>query len=282
MRVDRCVAIGVGFVPTLLWIAIAVVERVEPAVVGGAAGPGGTQLIVYWSISSVPWVLGTWLAWRAWARTGSDADAPERLVAAAARALGRDRDEWGQAMRAELAGVDGKGPRWRFAIGCVWATVVAPSRGRLVVVACGISAAVLMGVGLIAYSRWSVVNSPSAGIVPYLILGPAAIAFVFSLVAASRARAFVAGLVTAIIGAVAGLPAMALAAVPETLHWYAVDTRALFDGEGGLPLGSQPDMLPGFLVVVVCFWLCFGVIGAAVGKGIGDSIRLPRPCDTSS
>ncbi len=62
---------------------------------------------------------------------------------------------------------------------------------------------------------------------------------------------------------------MLIAAIPETHHWYQVDTRALFDGDGGLPLGAQPDVLPEFLLVVTAVYLAFGILGAWLGSRCG-------------
>ena len=57
-------------------------------------------------------------------------DVPVRLVRWAAGLLSADRDEWGQAMLGELDHLDGRGRRWRFAIGCVAAALLMPPWGR--------------------------------------------------------------------------------------------------------------------------------------------------------
>jgi hypothetical protein len=46
-------------------------------------------------------------------------DLPSQLLAAATRFLPADREDWGRALRAELAAVEGRGERWRFAMGSV-------------------------------------------------------------------------------------------------------------------------------------------------------------------
>jgi hypothetical protein len=57
-------------------------------------------------------------------------DVPVRLVRWAAGLLSADRDEWGQAMLGELGHLDGRGRRWRFAIGCAGAALLMPPWGR--------------------------------------------------------------------------------------------------------------------------------------------------------
>jgi hypothetical protein len=53
-------------------------------------------------------------------------DLPARIVAIATRALHRDRREWAMAMSAELAQVQAPSARWKFALGCARAALVAP------------------------------------------------------------------------------------------------------------------------------------------------------------
>src|SRR5262245_56954508 len=68
-------------------------------------------------------------AW--WTRTFGDQaahDGPALLVAVSAAALPADRGDWGEAMTAELAQVDDREARWRFAAGCA-RTALFPPRG---------------------------------------------------------------------------------------------------------------------------------------------------------
>jgi hypothetical protein len=51
-------------------------------------------------------------------------DLPERLLGVLTGLLPADRRDWGRAMRAELAAVEGRGERWRFAGGCVGTAAV--------------------------------------------------------------------------------------------------------------------------------------------------------------
>jgi multisubunit Na+/H+ antiporter MnhB subunit len=64
----------------------------------------------------------------------STMDPPERLLAAAVATLPERRREWGRAMSAELAEVEGRSARWRFALSSVWAMLWMPlAGGRLVI-----------------------------------------------------------------------------------------------------------------------------------------------------
>jgi hypothetical protein len=46
-------------------------------------------------------------------------DLPGRLLDAVTRPLPHSRENWGRAMRAEMAALDARGERWRFAAGCL-------------------------------------------------------------------------------------------------------------------------------------------------------------------
>lgn len=61
-------------------------------------------------------------------RTGSDA--ATRILGVAVALFPPDRREWGQAMRAELAALEGTAARRRFALGCLRAAVTRPSTLR--------------------------------------------------------------------------------------------------------------------------------------------------------
>src|SRR5437763_15115368 len=61
---------------------------------------------------------------------GPTEDAPLRLLRWAVSLLSPQRAEWGQAMLGELARLDGRGRRTRFALGCTGAALVLPPWGR--------------------------------------------------------------------------------------------------------------------------------------------------------
>src|SRR5689334_17214184 len=61
---------------------------------------------------------------------GPSEDAPLRLLRWAVSLLSPQRAEWGQAMLGELAHLDGRWRRTRFAIGCTGAALILPPWGR--------------------------------------------------------------------------------------------------------------------------------------------------------
>jgi hypothetical protein len=90
--------------------------------------------------------------------TSDRGDLPQRLLATAIHLLPRDRAEWGLAMTGELDELSGRAERWRFALSCSRATVVAPSRmdrGNLPIVAAFATATAACGVLTgVAFARY--------------------------------------------------------------------------------------------------------------------------------
>jgi hypothetical protein len=72
-------------------------------------------------------VLRRW--WYATGSRMSELDPPGRLLALAVAALPEARRDWGRAMTAELAGVEGRSARWGFALSSVRATLWLPPAG---------------------------------------------------------------------------------------------------------------------------------------------------------
>jgi hypothetical protein len=93
------------------------------------------DMAIWMAVFGTPWMIAAWLLWRAWWRQAgaglTTLDGPARLLAAAAATLPGDRRDWGAAMAAELAQVQGHRSRWRFAAGCA-RTAAFPPRGSLV------------------------------------------------------------------------------------------------------------------------------------------------------
>jgi hypothetical protein len=88
-----------------------------------------------------------------WSRTGVRLfamDPPGRLLAAVVATLPDDRREWGLAMHAELAEVDGPPARWRFALSSARATLRLPPLGGWPVLALttGVAAVAVVVAGL--------------------------------------------------------------------------------------------------------------------------------------
>jgi hypothetical protein len=58
--------------------------------------------------------------------------APERYLGAVVRLLPASRRQWGRAMQAELAAIDGASERWRFVLGCTRVAALPPARPGVV------------------------------------------------------------------------------------------------------------------------------------------------------
>jgi hypothetical protein len=94
--------------------------------------------------------------------TRSGRDPADRLLAGAVALLPAGRREWGQAMRAELAGIEAGGERGRFALGCVRVVATQPAvlRGAgYPLLMAGVVVAVLGWTSTISYAplRWGLV-----------------------------------------------------------------------------------------------------------------------------
>ena len=91
------------------------------------------DMAIWMAVFGTPWIIAAWLLWRAWWRQAgarlSPLDGPGWLLATAAATLPADRRDWGAAMTAELAQVQDRPARWRFAAGCA-RTAVFPPRGN--------------------------------------------------------------------------------------------------------------------------------------------------------
>jgi hypothetical protein len=93
------------------------------------------DMAIWTAVFGTPWMVAARLLWRAWWREAGAArlstlDGPALLLAAAAATLPADRHDWGAAMTAELAQVQGPASRWRFAAGCARAAVLPPRDHR--------------------------------------------------------------------------------------------------------------------------------------------------------
>jgi hypothetical protein len=103
------------------------------------------------TVLALPWVIAVGLLWsrrRAAARNRRPTlDASARLLAAAVRGLPEARRDWGAAMTAELAQLDDRASRRRFAIGCVRAAVFPPRSSWAAVLAVAAAVTAWLAVG---------------------------------------------------------------------------------------------------------------------------------------
>jgi hypothetical protein len=95
--------------------------------------PAPEAAVMWLVVPPVLWVLAIRLVLRHWwSGTGSHmavTDLPGRVLAAAVAALPERRREWGRAMTAELAEVQGRSARWRFALSSARAALWLPPAG---------------------------------------------------------------------------------------------------------------------------------------------------------
>ena len=94
-------------------------------------------MAIWMAVFAIPAMLAAWLLWRAWWRRAgarvSALDGPGLLLAAATATLPAARRDWGAAMVAELAQVEDRAARWRFAAGCARAAIFPPGSNRAAV-----------------------------------------------------------------------------------------------------------------------------------------------------
>ncbi|MFE0150135.1 hypothetical protein ACFWY5_23500 [Nonomuraea sp. NPDC059007] len=110
-----------GFLAGAAWIIVVVwVAAYAVILVNSEQLPAPDAAFLYLVGPPVVWagtatlVLHHW--WRATGERMSAMDPPQRLLTAAVAALPERRREWGLAMTAELAGIEGRTARWRFAL----------------------------------------------------------------------------------------------------------------------------------------------------------------------
>jgi hypothetical protein len=105
------------------------------------------------AIPTALWVAAALLLvdhwWRQAGASVSGLDGPARLLAVATATLPADRRDWGAAMTAELAQIQDRASRWRFAAGCTRTAVFPPGGHRAATVVAGaLTVAALAATGL--------------------------------------------------------------------------------------------------------------------------------------
>lgn len=151
-------------------------------------------------------------------------DGPARIVAGAGRMLPAGRREWGRAMVAEVSAIEGRGRRWRFAVGAAGVALVPPGH-RVRALAVGSATLVAVAGAAVATDR----------MVPELRVFAVVLGALLSVVLAGIAlrwtRPGVATLVTAVVvaaGAVATIVTVVAvtwahpAAASDPSHAFAV------------------------------------------------------------
>jgi hypothetical protein len=135
---------------TIAYVALIafIVYLVDEAPTSGDHGQYIRELLFITAFVAAPSVLAAMLLARAWwTRSGarlSLLDGPGRLLAVAVGTLPAERREWAAAMEAELAGVQGRPARWRFAVSAARTASFPPPSGRRPIVVASAAAVVLI------------------------------------------------------------------------------------------------------------------------------------------
>jgi hypothetical protein len=112
------------------------------------------DMAIWTAVFATPWAVAARLLWRAWWRQAgaelSALDGPALLLAAAAATLPADRRDWGAAMTAELAQVQGSAARWRFAAGGARTAVLPPRGSQTAVLVAGALAVAAIAAAVLA------------------------------------------------------------------------------------------------------------------------------------
>ena len=129
-EIAAAVPVVVGFAALYLWsIPAEGPERLETMI----------WIAALFVMPTMLWLITSWLLvdqW--WGGTGarlSTMDAPGRLLATTVATMPEPRRRWGEAMLGELAQVQGRSARWRFALSCARAALVLPLPTRRPVLA---------------------------------------------------------------------------------------------------------------------------------------------------
>jgi hypothetical protein len=212
-------------------------------------------------------------------RTAVGADAPARLLALATGGSRGRWDEWGAAMRAELASITASPrERLRFAAGCAL-TALRRGWGRSpwIVAAAG---AVLFAALTVATSRASLDGSRT-GSLWAIIYGPPQITLLLvGFVAAWIGRSMRIGLEHAVAALAGILLGVLAAAIPEGALWAREAGVFLLDGDApSTPLTATGGALDALKATTLTWglphWLPWPVLGAAAGARLRGRI-YPR------
>jgi hypothetical protein len=192
------------------------------------------------------WAVAAWLVWRAWWRQAgvrlSALDGPGRLLAAAAATLPAGRRDWGEAMAAELAQVQERGARWRFAAGCARAAVFPPGGSRVAVGVAGVAVAATLATGAVL----------PAG----RVFAPTFVGVVGGLATLAVARSHRAGWAWP-GAAITGLGLAGVAACIAATGYYLAEFPAYQRADPPATLASLPPVTAAVLAVLLagCLWL---------------------------
>jgi hypothetical protein len=242
-----------------------------------------TEFLVGAVLFGWPHALAAVIAIIATARAASGADGPARLLALVSTGRRGRRDEWGAAMRAELASITGpQRERLRFAVSCA-PTALRRGWGRspwIVAVACGTLFAALT----VATSRASLHGNRSGSLLGILFGPPQVTLLLVGFFAAWRGCSMRHGLEHAVPALIAILVGVLATALPEGALWAREAGAFVLDGDypstpltpgEGAHAALQATLTWGLLL-----WLPWPVLGAAAGarlRPMAGPIPNPAP-----
>ncbi|MFN0281197.1 MAG: hypothetical protein ACKVZ6_04430 [Kineosporiaceae bacterium] len=203
-------------------------------------------------------------------------DGAERLLVIATVGLPAHRCEWGAAMRAELASIDGSEARRRFARSAARAVVGQCLGVRL---GCGLVTGVLVAAVVVTASRLQLADG-GPGVLDATVPVPAFLLMLVALVSAGLTRSFRVGLETGVYALVAGFAGLFAVLAAEGLAW--MDRRGVFVLDGDPPRGvvDTADVVfnifsTGMWAGHVIWWVPGVLIGGALGAAIGRRRGVP-------
>jgi len=175
--------------------------------------------------------------------TASRQDVPVALVRGAARLLAADRAEWGHAMLGELEQLESSRVRWRFAVGCVAASLRVGRRrgdpGSRIVLATAAGAISSAGVVAYAFARYPGLREGAGtwlDLTAFVLVLAIYVITSVILVRANAPRQVVTHLVLPGGLTVAALPALLALTLP-TARWIAVLTMLAAFGLASAAVG---------------------------------------------
>jgi hypothetical protein len=218
------------------------------------------------------------VAARMWRRRRRGVDVPVRLVVRALRWLPADRREWAHAMLAELAYIDGRSGRWRYAIGAVRVALLPPTRhprGTAVVAVTGL---------LIAATAAIAVHLRIPTLTVFVaVLGVAVCLYATVRVARARGRAdlslpyvlVAATALAAIAATIAAFVRVAVlhpAATTDSTHIYAIGFALILTGY--IVIALRPPLPARRTGATVLWWALGGALCGYAAWGVA-ALRTP-------
>ncbi|MQA79538.1 MAG: hypothetical protein GEV10_13855 [Streptosporangiales bacterium] len=242
-----------------VWLAWAMVEA--------GTGPPTVQAVA-WAVVvlGLPFAIAAAaVAWHV-ARAARGPDAAARLLALATAGRHGRGDEWGAAMRAELASITDPAERRQFALGFAL-TALRTDWGRMPRLVATVS---FLGFAALTFAASRIMLAGDRGGILVGALVPGLVLLAVGLVAARSGRSFRAGLESGVVGLLAALAGVLVAAVPEAVTWYHEAGAWILDGDAPMhgiagPGEAVRNALSGlsfFYLLVSAPW---PVIGAALG-----------------